>query len=156
MTYHPFNDVRVSFSYRAGTIPAPIFFGALIDKTCQLWQKTCSGGGACLFYNNNTMGRYLLAMAGIGKGLAFIFFFLSLSLYKPPPKKQNMPVVPAEATSNSSTMHMIMKDKIALESKVAHTISTTTGTSEGSPRSISTLSTRTSASSLQRYKQVSQ
>ena len=40
-----------------GTIPAPIIFGALIDKTCILWHDTCEGRGACLVYDNYYMSR---------------------------------------------------------------------------------------------------
>ncbi|XP_063548392.1 solute carrier organic anion transporter family member 3A1 [Cydia strobilella] len=36
-----------------GYIPAPIVFGNLIDSTCILWNKSCSGetGGRCLLYD---------------------------------------------------------------------------------------------------------
>lgn len=33
-------------------IPAPIYFGAIIDTTCLKWgQKRCGGIGACRIYN---------------------------------------------------------------------------------------------------------
>ncbi|XP_041114269.1 solute carrier organic anion transporter family member 1C1-like [Polyodon spathula] len=36
-----------------GGIPAPIYFGALIDSTCIKWgTKKCGGHGACRVYNN--------------------------------------------------------------------------------------------------------
>ncbi|RXN36797.1 solute carrier organic anion transporter family member 1C1-like protein [Labeo rohita] len=42
-----------------GGIPAPIFFGALIDSTCLKWgQKKCGGSGACRIYDIETF-RYL-------------------------------------------------------------------------------------------------
>lgn len=40
-----------------GTIPAPMVFGALIDETCILWNKTCDGEGSCLVYDNLYMSR---------------------------------------------------------------------------------------------------
>ncbi|ELU08004.1 hypothetical protein CAPTEDRAFT_23442, partial [Capitella teleta] len=33
-------------------IPGPVLFGSLVDKSCILWQKTCSGGsGVCLLFD---------------------------------------------------------------------------------------------------------
>lgn len=44
-----------------GTIPAPMVFGALIDETCILWQESCyEEDGACLVYDNQYMGRYVV------------------------------------------------------------------------------------------------
>nr|XP_037270307.1 solute carrier organic anion transporter family member 4A1-like [Rhipicephalus microplus] len=43
-----------------GTIPGPILFGYLIDRSCILWESTCSGGsGACAIYENSAMGMNL-------------------------------------------------------------------------------------------------
>ena len=45
-----FQQIFVRF---LGFIPAPIVFGALIDKSCSLWQSNvCSGESSnCLEYN---------------------------------------------------------------------------------------------------------
>uniref|UniRef100_A0A3B5B9E1 Solute carrier organic anion transporter family member n=1 Tax=Stegastes partitus TaxID=144197 RepID=A0A3B5B9E1_9TELE len=41
-----------------GGIPAPVYFGALIDSTCLKWSiKKCGGRGACRIYNSD-MYRY--------------------------------------------------------------------------------------------------
>ncbi|GLG94711.1 Solute carrier organic anion transporter family member [Gryllus bimaculatus] len=40
-------------------IPSPIFFGFLLDKTCLVWGKTCSGTGNCWLYNGESL-RYML------------------------------------------------------------------------------------------------
>ncbi|XP_014246660.1 solute carrier organic anion transporter family member 5A1 isoform X2 [Cimex lectularius] len=40
-------------------IPSPIFFGYIIDTTCLVWGKTCSGTGNCWLYNGETL-RYIL------------------------------------------------------------------------------------------------
>ncbi|XP_066600872.1 solute carrier organic anion transporter family member 74D [Prorops nasuta] len=40
-------------------IPSPILFGFILDKTCLVWGKTCSGTGNCWLYNGETL-RYLL------------------------------------------------------------------------------------------------
>ena len=45
-------------------MPGPVLFGAFIDKTCILWEETCSGKGSCLEYNNELLS-YLLVAAGL-------------------------------------------------------------------------------------------
>ncbi|XP_035917032.1 solute carrier organic anion transporter family member 74D-like [Anopheles stephensi] len=40
-------------------IPSPIFFGLVLDKTCLVWGKTCTGKGNCWLYDGETL-RYLL------------------------------------------------------------------------------------------------
>uniref|UniRef100_A0AAX7V8A1 Solute carrier organic anion transporter family member n=1 Tax=Astatotilapia calliptera TaxID=8154 RepID=A0AAX7V8A1_ASTCA len=41
-------------------IPAPIYFGAIIDTTCLKWgQKRCGGIGACRIYNTTAYRLYL-------------------------------------------------------------------------------------------------
>ena len=47
-----------------GSMPGPVMFGAFIDKTCILWEETCSGRGSCLEYNNELLS-YLLVAAGL-------------------------------------------------------------------------------------------
>ncbi|XP_034947895.1 solute carrier organic anion transporter family member 74D-like [Chelonus insularis] len=40
-------------------IPSPILFGYILDKTCLVWGKTCSGTGNCWLYNGEVL-RYIL------------------------------------------------------------------------------------------------
>ncbi|KAL0126171.1 hypothetical protein PUN28_004946 [Cardiocondyla obscurior] len=40
-------------------IPSPILFGFILDNTCLVWGKTCSGTGNCWLYNGEAL-RYLL------------------------------------------------------------------------------------------------
>ncbi|KAL2093951.1 hypothetical protein ACEWY4_011263 [Coilia grayii] len=57
-------------------IPAPIYFGALIDATCLKWgQKRCGGRGACRIYNTTA---YRIVYLGLTLGLRTISFFLCL------------------------------------------------------------------------------
>ncbi|KAH8023839.1 hypothetical protein HPB51_018058 [Rhipicephalus microplus] len=59
-----------------GTIPGPIVFGHLIDRSCILWQTTCSGGtGACAIYENGEMGVNLFRVMIVVKSAAIMFFF---------------------------------------------------------------------------------
>jgi len=59
-----------------GSMPGPVIFGAFIDKTCILWEETCSGRGSCLEYNNELLS-YLLVAAGL------FFQSKTLSLFWP-------------------------------------------------------------------------
>ncbi|KAM9854608.1 solute carrier organic anion transporter family member 1C1-like [Aulostomus maculatus] len=57
-------------------IPAPIYFGALIDKTCLKWgYKLCGGRGACRIYNTSA---YRILYLGLSLGLRAISFFLCI------------------------------------------------------------------------------
>uniref|UniRef100_A0AAX7TA61 Solute carrier organic anion transporter family member n=1 Tax=Astatotilapia calliptera TaxID=8154 RepID=A0AAX7TA61_ASTCA len=53
-----------------GGIPPPIYFGALIDRTCLKWgTKHCGGRGACRLYNANA---FRLTYLGMITGLYFL------------------------------------------------------------------------------------
>ncbi|CAK8676075.1 unnamed protein product [Clavelina lepadiformis] len=39
------------FSRVLGSIPAPIWFGMILDKSCTYWSAKCMGKSTCLFYN---------------------------------------------------------------------------------------------------------
>lgn len=47
-------------------LPAPAFFGLIIDSSCLWWRKVCNkGGGSCVYYDNNLFrGRYLGLQVG--------------------------------------------------------------------------------------------
>ncbi|KAG8544889.1 hypothetical protein GDO81_021648 [Engystomops pustulosus] len=73
-------------------IPSPIYFGALIDRTCLKWGTTpCGGRGACRMYDNHS---YRNTFQGLINGIwasSFIFFlcFISMVKKKYPTKKGN-------------------------------------------------------------------
>lgn len=46
-------------------IPAPILFGWIIDQTCLVWGKTCSGTGNCWLYDVGQFRFYLNFVAMI-------------------------------------------------------------------------------------------
>ncbi|KAK7891092.1 hypothetical protein WMY93_023055 [Mugilogobius chulae] len=57
-------------------IPAPIYFGAIIDSTCLKWgYKTCGGRGACRIYNTSA---YRIVYLGLTLGLRTASFFLCI------------------------------------------------------------------------------
>ncbi|KAK2842458.1 hypothetical protein Q5P01_012658 [Channa striata] len=57
-------------------IPAPIYFGAIIDTTCLKWgYKTCGGRGACRIYNTTA---YRIVYLGLTLGLRTVSFFFCI------------------------------------------------------------------------------
>ncbi|KAM9318663.1 solute carrier organic anion transporter family member 1C1-like [Pholidichthys leucotaenia] len=57
-------------------IPAPIYFGAIIDTTCLKWgQKKCGGIGACRIYNTTA---YRMAYHGLTLSLRTISFIICI------------------------------------------------------------------------------
>ncbi|XP_042268741.1 solute carrier organic anion transporter family member 1C1-like isoform X1 [Thunnus albacares] len=57
-------------------IPAPIYFGAIIDTTCLKWgYKMCGGRGACRIYNTSA---YRIVYLGLTLGLRTVSFFLCI------------------------------------------------------------------------------
>ncbi|KAH9374184.1 hypothetical protein HPB48_002367 [Haemaphysalis longicornis] len=57
-----------------------MMFGHLIDRSCILWQTSCSGeDGSCAIYDNSVMGMNLFRLV-ISVKSASIFFFFCASL----------------------------------------------------------------------------
>ncbi|XP_043190630.1 solute carrier organic anion transporter family member 4A1-like isoform X1 [Amphibalanus amphitrite] len=82
-----------------GTIPGPIIFGALIDRSCQLWGSPCSGPSHCLVYDNWWMSRYLMGATLMWKFSSFIFYNLAWIFYKPPEGSEEYPVATVDQGS---------------------------------------------------------
>ncbi|XP_056280435.1 solute carrier organic anion transporter family member 1C1-like [Pseudoliparis swirei] len=62
-----------------GGIPPPIYFGALIDRTCLKWgTKQCGGRGACRFYDAD---KFRMTFLGLITGLYFLSNLLWGGLY---------------------------------------------------------------------------
>ena len=62
-----------------GTVPGPIFFGFIIDQSCDLWKtSTCTTVGSCIFYNNESMSHFILAILLTWRTMALLFFLFAL------------------------------------------------------------------------------
>ncbi|NWU94271.1 SO1A1 protein, partial [Upupa epops] len=61
-------------------IPAPVYFGALIDRTCLKWGSTsCGQRGACRIYDSNAYRYVYLGLLAVLRGPSYligIVFFL--------------------------------------------------------------------------------
>ncbi|KAH7952738.1 hypothetical protein HPB49_000879 [Dermacentor silvarum] len=41
------------------SIPGPMLFGTVIDRSCLVWQSMCGRSGSCLYYNNKLLAHNL-------------------------------------------------------------------------------------------------
>ncbi|CAL8292788.1 unnamed protein product [Lota lota] len=58
-------------------IPTPIYFGAVIDTTCMLWQQDCGVHGSCWEYDVTSFRFVYFGLAASLKFVGFIFIFLT-------------------------------------------------------------------------------
>ncbi|XP_071854102.1 solute carrier organic anion transporter family member 4A1-like [Apostichopus japonicus] len=73
-----------SLLYRGlGTVPGPIVFGALIDKSCILWETECDGSRTCWIYRNIDFAFYTFGIVVVCRILSLVFFSGSYLTYKP-------------------------------------------------------------------------
>ncbi|KAJ7427117.1 hypothetical protein WISP_09554 [Willisornis vidua] len=68
-------------------IPAPVYFGAVIDKTCLKWGRTsCGQRGACRLYDSVANRYVFLGLAAVLRGpsylIAIIFYILVKKHYQ--------------------------------------------------------------------------
>ncbi|KAG3292292.1 solute carrier organic anion transporter family member 1A2 isoform X1 [Ictidomys tridecemlineatus] len=64
-------------------IPAPIYFGALVDSTCLHWGTLkCGKPGACRIYDSTNFRHIYLGLPAALRGLSFIPAFLILILLR--------------------------------------------------------------------------
>ncbi|XP_073477509.1 solute carrier organic anion transporter family member 1B3-like isoform X3 [Aquarana catesbeiana] len=64
-------------------IPAPIYFGALLDKTCLKWgTKFCGGKGACRMYDTKSFRNTFLGLTAGIRAPTFILFIWFIFMVK--------------------------------------------------------------------------
>ncbi|KAM5333580.1 solute carrier organic anion transporter family member 1A2 isoform 1-T3 [Glossophaga mutica] len=82
-------------------IPAPIYFGALMDSTCLHWPTfKCGESGACRIYDSTTFRYLYLGLPISLRGLSFIpavFILIILRKYHLPGDNDSSGTVPVEA-----------------------------------------------------------
>ncbi|KAF6213994.1 hypothetical protein GE061_011723 [Apolygus lucorum] len=54
-------------------IPSPIIFGYIIDTTCLVWGRTCTGNGNCWLYNAHQLRYVLCFSAAFFVGIGTLF-----------------------------------------------------------------------------------
>lgn len=65
-----------------GFIPGPIIYGAIIDSTCLIWEKSCGTRGNCWFYHRENF-RYFVNITSVGEYRKFNgLHFIALALVR--------------------------------------------------------------------------
>ncbi|KAM7378045.1 hypothetical protein PAMA_013105 [Pampus argenteus] len=66
-----------------GGIPAPVYFGALIDSTCLKWSiKKCGGRGACRIYDSDMYRVIFLGLITCLSGSSYFFIIAVIILLR--------------------------------------------------------------------------
>lgn len=81
-----------------GTTPGPIFLGAIIDSSCDLWQDTCGKKGSCWIYRKYDLVTRLMTWWICVKIIGIVFLLFAAKLYKP--CTESIEVKPAKSTMN--------------------------------------------------------
>uniref|UniRef100_A0A669DRJ5 Solute carrier organic anion transporter family member n=1 Tax=Oreochromis niloticus TaxID=8128 RepID=A0A669DRJ5_ORENI len=88
-----------------GGIPPPIYFGALIDRTCLKWgTKHCGGRGACRLYNANA---FRVTYLGMITGLYFLANTLWCYLYYSIVKRQKKIALKNQSKENGQESNAV-------------------------------------------------
>ncbi|NXP15151.1 SO1C1 protein, partial [Thinocorus orbignyianus] len=71
-------------------IPAPVYFGALIDKTCLKWGSTgCGQRGACRLYDSDAYRYVFLGLSAVLRGPSYLISIVFYILIKKHFQKKN-------------------------------------------------------------------
>ncbi|XP_042367572.1 LOW QUALITY PROTEIN: solute carrier organic anion transporter family member 1C1-like [Plectropomus leopardus] len=83
-----------------GGLPAPVYFGALIDSTCLKWSiKKCGGRGACRFYDSDMYRIIFLSLITCLSGSSYFFIIAVIVLlrrqFRKPQRETDMQITKA-------------------------------------------------------------
>ncbi|XP_036066182.1 solute carrier organic anion transporter family member 1C1 isoform X1 [Oryzias melastigma] len=75
--------IQVLVTRTLGGIPAPVYFGALIDSTCLKWSvKKCGGKGACRLYESDMYRVIFLGLITCLSGSSYFFMIAVIILLR--------------------------------------------------------------------------
>lgn len=66
-----------------GTVPGPIVFGLLIDKSCMIWEDQCDGLRNCWLYENGQFAMYMFVIVFSCRAISILFYLAAYFLYSP-------------------------------------------------------------------------
>jgi len=85
--------IQMDLTRILGAIPGPIVFGALLDKTCILWNSKCGRRGHCLQYDHDGLAQVVVGVFVTCKFITMICFFLSWFFCRRSQAKEKMKYV---------------------------------------------------------------
>ncbi|XP_062617842.1 solute carrier organic anion transporter family member 4A1-like [Saccostrea cucullata] len=75
--------IQLTFGRLLGTLPGPIFLGAILDSTCSVWQDNCGVRGSCWIYDKWPLGLRLMLWWMGTKFTGVVLLFIASLVYKP-------------------------------------------------------------------------
>ncbi|XP_076860852.1 solute carrier organic anion transporter family member 1C1-like isoform X2 [Brachyhypopomus gauderio] len=102
-------------------IPAPIYFGALIDSTCLKWgSRRCGGTGACRLYDTQTFRFLFLGLIACLRVCGYaVFWFVIVSIKAKVQREQMTEVELVKPAGGAVESRALLKDQPAVEQCVA-------------------------------------
>ncbi|XP_041360516.1 solute carrier organic anion transporter family member 4C1-like [Gigantopelta aegis] len=73
-----------------GTVPGPLFYGRMMDESCEVWRENCGDRLSCWILNRQALARNLFLLMMGTCVMTAIFCVLAMRLYKPPPEVVNI------------------------------------------------------------------
>ncbi|XP_072530304.1 solute carrier organic anion transporter family member 1C1 [Salminus brasiliensis] len=99
-------------------IPAPVYFGALIDTTCLKWgMKKCGGRGACRMYDSDKYRVIFLGLMSCASGCSYFFVIAVIVLLR---KQFRKDAVTALQRSEGQGQVELQPSKLQLEETPGH------------------------------------
>uniref|UniRef100_A0A8C1S8Z9 Solute carrier organic anion transporter family member n=1 Tax=Cyprinus carpio TaxID=7962 RepID=A0A8C1S8Z9_CYPCA len=87
-----------------GGIPAPVYFGALIDSTCLKWGiRSCGGRGACRMYDSNMYRVIFLSLTTCLSGCSYFFIIAVIVLLRKQFRKEEVKALQQTASKQNET-----------------------------------------------------
>uniref|UniRef100_A0A8C5BRP0 Solute carrier organic anion transporter family member n=1 Tax=Gadus morhua TaxID=8049 RepID=A0A8C5BRP0_GADMO len=95
-------------------IPAPIYFGAIIDTTCLKWgQKRCGGIGACRIYNTAAYRTAYLGLTLSLRSASFLVCIPGFLLLRQQVRREQRNAVRGALANGGAEMEALGKDETA-------------------------------------------
>ncbi|XP_068440350.1 solute carrier organic anion transporter family member 1C1-like [Clinocottus analis] len=93
-------------------IPAPIYFGAIIDTTCLKWgQKRCGGVGACRIYNTTSYRKAYLGLTLSLRTVSFIICIPGFFLLSRQQRKEERNALRGDLANGSTELEALRKEE---------------------------------------------
>lgn len=74
--------IRQVIGRLAGSIPAPVIFGGILDQTCLSWHQPCGESGNCIVYENEGLSRGLVYALAVTLSFNMACYYASLIAHR--------------------------------------------------------------------------
>lgn len=74
--------IRQVIGRLVGSIPAPVIFGGILDRTCLTWHRNCGASGNCIVYENKGMAHGTFYAMATTLSVSMLLFYASLVTHR--------------------------------------------------------------------------